>query len=67
MANGEAGSGPFWGKEEWRGEEGYYKMLASSFADLLASCELASFVFSIFSSLFRISTYSIITRKPARC
>ncbi|CAB1103506.1 unnamed protein product [Ectocarpus sp. CCAP 1310/34] len=39
MANGEAGSGPFWGKEEWRGEEGYYKMLASSFADLLASAE----------------------------
>ncbi|CAM9385398.1 unnamed protein product [Scytosiphon promiscuus] len=37
MANGEAGSGPFWGREEWRGEEGYYKMLSSSFANLLAS------------------------------
>ncbi len=39
MANGEAGSGPFWGKPEWRGEEGYYKMLASSFGNLLASGE----------------------------
>lgn len=37
MANGEAGSGPFWGKPEWCGEDGYYKMLASSFANLLAS------------------------------
>lgn len=37
MANGEAGSGPFWGKAEWCGEDGYYKMLASSFANLLAS------------------------------
>lgn len=37
MANGEAGSGPFWGKPEWCGEDGYYKMLASSFAKLLAS------------------------------
>lgn len=39
MANEEAGSGPFWGKPEWRGEEGYYKMLASSFADLISSGE----------------------------
>ena len=39
MANEEAGSGPFWGKPEWRGEEGYYKMLASSFADLVSSGE----------------------------
>lgn len=39
MANGDAGSGPFWGREEWCGEEGYYKMLASSFANLLASGE----------------------------
>lgn len=37
MANGEAGSGPFWGKPEWCGEDGYYKMLASSYANLLAS------------------------------
>lgn len=53
MANGEAGSGPFWGKPEWRGEDGYYKMLASSFADLLASGELARF----FSFLFCVITY----------
>lgn len=39
MANGEAGSGPFWGKPEWRGEEGYYKMLASSYGNLVASGE----------------------------
>jgi len=39
MANGEAGSGPFWGKPEWCGEGGYYKMLASSFGNLLASGE----------------------------
>lgn len=37
MANGEAGSGPFWGKPEWRSEAGYYKMLASSFATLLST------------------------------
>lgn len=37
MANGETGSGPYWGKPEWAGEEGYYNMLATSFADLLAS------------------------------
>lgn len=37
MANGEPGSGPFWGKPEYRGEEGFYKMLASSFANLLAT------------------------------
>lgn len=42
MANGEAGSGPFWGKPEWRGEEGYYKMLVSSFASLLAAGEPTS-------------------------
>lgn len=42
MANEEAGSGPFWGKPEWRGEEGYYKMLASSFADLISSGEDAN-------------------------
>ncbi|CAM9771735.1 unnamed protein product [Ascophyllum nodosum] len=39
MANGEAGSGPFWGKPEWRGEEGYYTKLAIGFATLLASAE----------------------------
>ena len=37
MSNEEAGSGPFWGKPEWRGEKGYYKMLASSYADLISS------------------------------
>eukprot|EP00904_Undaria_pinnatifida_P011484 jgi/Undpi1/7466/HiC_scaffold_22.g09939.m1 len=39
MSNEEAGSGPFWGKPEWRGEKGYYKMLASSYADLISSAE----------------------------
>ena len=39
MANGEAGSGPFWGKPEWCGENGYYKMLTSSFKNLLVSSE----------------------------
>lgn len=47
MANGEAGSGPFWGKPEWRGEVGYYKMLATSLADLLASGAFAGMSFGL--------------------
>jgi hypothetical protein len=34
MANGEAGSGVYWGKDEWRGESGYFNMLAGGYAEL---------------------------------
>eukprot|EP00953_Heterococcus_sp_UTEX-ZZ885_P002297 1761-Heterococcus_DN1.PRE.1 len=34
MANGEAGSGVYWGKDEWRGESGYFDMLAGGYAEL---------------------------------
>ncbi|KAG5183674.1 putative phosphoacetylglucosamine mutase [Tribonema minus] len=34
MANAERGGGPYWGRAEWRGEGGYFKMVASAFAEV---------------------------------
>lgn len=35
MANGEAAAGRFWGRPEWCGEAGYFRMLAGAYAELL--------------------------------